>query len=52
MAEKFVCAEVISLEEFRASGGMTHAREKGLVRTEGRDYRVRDGDILLIKFGK
>lgn len=52
MAEKFVCAEVISLQEFRASGGMAHAREKGLVRTEGRDYKVMDGDIMLVKFGK
>jgi hypothetical protein len=52
MYDKFVCAEVISLEEFKACGGMAPAREKGLVRTEGKNYKVRDGDIVLIKFGK
>ena len=52
MYDKFVCAEVISLEEFKACGGMGPAREKGLVRTEGKNYIVRDGDIVLIKFGK
>ncbi|HVP58033.1 MAG TPA: redox-regulated ATPase YchF [bacterium] len=52
MSEKFVCAEVISLDEFRAAGGMAPAREKGLVRTEGKNYVVRDGDIVLVKFGK
>ncbi len=52
MYEKFICAEVVSYDDFVSSGGMVEAREKGLVRTEGRDYRVRDGDIVLIKFGK
>jgi hypothetical protein len=52
MYDKFVCAEVISLEDLRASGGMAQAREKGLVRTEGRNYMVRDGDIVQVKFGK
>jgi ribosome-binding ATPase YchF (GTP1/OBG family) len=52
MCEKFVCAEVISLDEFKAAGGMVPAREKGLVRTEGKNYVVKDGDIVLVKFGK
>ncbi|MFZ1947781.1 MAG: redox-regulated ATPase YchF [bacterium] len=52
MYDKFVCAEVISLEDLKASGGVAHAREKGLVRTEGRNYMVRDGDIVQVKFGK
>ena len=52
MYDKFVCADVISLDEFKAAGGMAHAREKGLVRTEGKTYKVQDGDILQIKFGK
>jgi GTP-binding protein YchF len=52
MGERFVCAEVISLDEFKAAGGMAPAREKGLVRTEGKNYVVRDGDVVLVKFGK
>jgi hypothetical protein len=52
MYDKFICAEVISLEEFKTSGGFAHAREKGLVRTEGKNYKVMDGDIVQIKFGK
>jgi GTP-binding protein YchF len=52
MFEKFICAEVISLDEFKTSGGMAHAREKGLLRTEGKNYKVMDGDIVQIKFGK
>ncbi len=52
MRDKFVCAEVISFDEFVACGGMTEAREKGLVRTEGKNYIVEDGDIVLVKFGR
>jgi GTP-binding protein YchF len=52
MRDKFVCAEVIPFEQFIACGGMTEAREQGLVRTEGRDYKVGDGDIVLVKFGR
>jgi hypothetical protein len=52
MRDKFICADVIPFEEFVSCGGMAAAREKGLVRTEGKDYIVRDGDIVLIKFGK
>jgi len=52
MRDKFICAEVISFEEFIACGGMSEAREKGLVRTEGKNYMVSDGDIVLVKFGR
>ena len=52
MRDKFVCAEVIPFEQFIACGGMAEAREQGLVRTEGRDYKVGDGDIVLVKFGR
>jgi GTP-binding protein YchF len=52
MRDKFICAEVVSFEEFMTSGGMAHAREKGLVRTEGKNYVVGDGDIVLVKFGR
>jgi GTP-binding protein YchF len=38
-------AEVVSYEHFTAQGGLAGAREKGLVRAEGKDYVMRDGDI-------
>ncbi len=50
MERGFIRAEVISYGEFVAAGSMAAAREKGLVRVEGRDYIVQDGDILYIRF--
>jgi ribosome-binding ATPase YchF (GTP1/OBG family) len=41
---------VISYEDLAKTGGMPKAREMGLLRTEGRDYRVRDGDVVNIRF--
>jgi GTP-binding protein YchF len=52
MRDKFICAEVISFQEFVTCGGMSEAREKGLVRTEGKNYMVKDGEIVLVKFGR
>ncbi len=52
MRDKFVCAEVVSYTDFISAGGLTAARDKGVVRTEGKHYIVRDGDIVLIRFGK
>jgi GTP-binding protein YchF len=52
MHDRFICAEVVSFDDLIGCDGMAAAREKGLVRTEGRDYIVRDGDIVLIRFGK
>jgi len=46
----FIRAETISYEDLIRAGTMAKAREMGLLRTEGRDYRVRDGDILNIRF--
>jgi len=46
----FIRAEVISFDDFIASGGMHHAREKGLVRLEGKTYVVKDGDIIDFRF--
>jgi ribosome-binding ATPase len=43
--EGFIRAEVIGYQEFIAIGSEAKAREKGLMRTEGKDYAVRDGDI-------
>ena len=47
----FIKAEVISYEGLMNSGGsMVQAREKGLVRSEGKEYIMQDGDIVLFKF--
>ncbi len=46
----FIRAEVIGFEDFIACGGMAVAREKGLLRLEGKTYQVRDGDIINFRF--
>jgi len=46
----FIRAEVCSYDDFVASGGITKAKEAGRVRSEGKDYIVRDGDIIHFKF--
>ncbi len=48
-ADKFIRANVVSYNDFVASGGWAGAREKGLLRTEGRNYIVKDGDIIEFK---
>ena len=46
----FIAAETISYEDYVALGGEQGAREAGRLRIEGRDYIVRDGDVLLFRF--
>jgi GTP-binding protein YchF len=46
----FIRAEVISFKDFMAQGSMAAAREKGLLRLEGKTYEVRDGDIINFRF--
>ena len=46
----FIRAEVIGYDDLIDAGTMAKARERGLLRTEGRDYKVRDGDIVNIRF--
>ena len=45
----FVRAEAIGWRELVEAGGYAAARERGLLRTEGRDYVVRDGDVITIR---
>ncbi len=47
--DKFVKAEVIEWDKLLASGSMGQAREKGLLRTEGKEYIVKDGDVIEFK---
>ena len=46
----FIKAEVISYNELVKEGSMLQAREKGLVRQEGKEYIMQEGDIVLFKF--
>lgn len=47
----FIRAEVIAFDDLMAHGGnMTSAKEKGLVRIEGKDYVMKDGDVVLFRF--
>ncbi|MDI3311443.1 MAG: DUF933 domain-containing protein, partial [Thermoanaerobacterium sp.] len=46
----FIRAEVISYKDYVESGGETPAKEKGLMRLEGKDYVVEDGDIIVFRF--
>ncbi|HHW46509.1 MAG TPA: redox-regulated ATPase YchF [Clostridiales bacterium] len=46
----FIRAEVISFDELMKCGSMSAAREKGLVRSEGKDYTINDGDVVLFRF--
>jgi len=46
----FIRAETVGFEEFAKAGSYKAAREQGLIRSEGRDYVVKDGDILLFRF--
>ncbi len=46
----FIRAEVVAYDDLMANGSMTAAKEKGLVRSEGKEYIVKDGDIILFRF--
>ena len=46
----FIRAEVVSYDYLIAGGSHTAAKEKGLIRLEGKDYVVKDGDIMLFRF--
>jgi GTP-binding protein YchF len=46
----FIRAEVVAYDDFMAAGGMGEAREKGLLRLEGKAYEVLDGDIITYRF--
>ncbi|URE17004.1 Protein kinase C terminal domain [Musa troglodytarum] len=46
----FIRAETVSYDDFVAAGSLAAAREKGLLRSEGKDYIVREGDVMLFRF--
>ncbi|KAL3820936.1 hypothetical protein ACJIZ3_006841 [Penstemon smallii] len=46
----FIRAETVAYDDFVAAGSFSAAREKGLLRSEGKDYVVREGDVMLFRF--
>jgi methylenetetrahydrofolate reductase (NADPH) len=50
MERGFIRAETISIDDLMACGSMAAAREKGLIRIEGKDYIMQDGDVVLFRF--
>ncbi len=46
----FIRAEVVSYDNLTEQGSMAAAKEKGLVRSEGKEYIVQDGDVILFRF--
>jgi len=46
----FIRAEVVAYDDLMACGSMAAAKEKGLVRLEGKEYVVQDGDVVLVRF--
>ena len=46
----FIRAEVVSYDDLVREGSMLSCKEKGLVRSEGKDYIMQDGDIVLFRF--
>lgn len=50
IARGFIRAEVIAYEDYVRCGGEKEAKEKGLMRQEGRDYLMQDGDVVYFRF--
>ena len=46
----FIRAEIVSYDDLIREGSMNVAKEKGLVRSEGKDYIMQEGDIVLFRF--
>lgn len=46
----FIRAEVVAYDDLMAKGSMTAAKEAGLVRSEGKEYVMKDGDVVLFRF--
>ena len=50
MARGFIRAEVVAFEDLKRAGSLARAREQGLLRLEGKDYVVQDGDVIEFRF--
>jgi len=47
--KKFIRAEVINWQKLLEAGGWNQARQKGLIRLEGKDYVIEDGDVIVVR---
>jgi len=52
MAHGFIRAEVVAFDDLKAAGDLKQAKADGHVRLEGRDYLVRDGDVIFFHFSR
>jgi ribosome-binding ATPase YchF (GTP1/OBG family) len=50
LARGFIRAEVVAYDDLMAAGSMAEARKQGTLRLEGKEYVVKDGDIVHIRF--
>jgi len=50
MEKGFIRAEVASYEDFVVQGSWTVLRDKGMIRQEGKEYLMRDGDVIIVRF--
>ena len=50
MKKGFIRAEVVSFDDLKACGAFHEAKQKGLVRLEGKEYTVQDGDVITFRF--
>ena len=48
---KFICLECVDYEKFVEAGGWSASKEKGYLRTEGKEYIVKDSDVIIVKHG-
>ncbi len=51
LARGFIKADIVSFEDFLSAHNMNDAKEKGLVRVVGKDYIIREGDVIEIRSG-
>ncbi|MGC9599492.1 MAG: redox-regulated ATPase YchF [Minisyncoccia bacterium] len=49
--EKFIRLEVVSYDKLMEAGGWNQAKQKGWIRIEGKEYEVKDGDVLVVRHG-
>jgi ribosome-binding ATPase YchF (GTP1/OBG family) len=50
LARGFIRAEVVSYKDLIECGGMNEAKKRGVLRLEGKEYVVQDGDIVHVRF--
>jgi ribosome-binding ATPase YchF (GTP1/OBG family) len=46
----FIRAEVVNFPDLQAVGSLAAAKKKGILRVEGKEYRVADGDVITVRF--